>query len=121
MRKKSENGSGLVYSTEQGSMCPACNKAKAQCICRQKKAVGKGDGTVRISRETKGRKGSGVTLISGLPLENEALLAMAKKLKQLCGSGGTVKNNVIEVQGDHRTLLAETLKKEGFQVRLAGG
>ncbi|MGV1098870.1 translation initiation factor Sui1 [Thiovibrio sp. JS02] len=121
MAKKTANDSGLVYSTEHGGKCPACGRERRKCSCRQQKPAAKGDGIVRISRETKGRKGSGVTLITGLPLAGEALLALARRLKQLCGSGGTVKNGVIEIQGDQRAILLEALKKEGYQAKLAGG
>ena len=81
----------------------------------------RGDGTVRVSRETKGRKGKGVTLISGIPLGAEALAALAKDLKQRCGTGGTVKDGVIEIQGDHRDRLVEELQSRGYRMRRAGG
>lgn len=121
MRKKTANGSPLVYSTEHGRTCPKCAKPVAQCTCGQKKAPAKGDGIVRVSRETKGRKGSGVTLISGLPLAEPELAALAKQLKQRCGSGGTVKNGVIEVQGDHREVVLVELIRLGYQAKKAGG
>ena len=122
MRKKSANGSGLVYSTEHGRTCPKCDRPLPQCTCGgQKKSVPKGDGIVRISRETKGRKGSGVTLITGLPLTEPELAALAKQLKQRCGSGGTVKNGVIEVQGDHRDVILAELIRLGYQTKKAGG
>jgi len=121
MRKKSANGSGLVYSTEHGRTCPKCEKPLAQCSCGQKKATTKGDGIVRVLRETKGRKGSGVTLITGLPLAEPELAALAKQLKQRCGSGGTVKNGVIEVQGDHREVVLAELIRLGYQAKKAGG
>ena len=81
----------------------------------------RGDGTVRISRETKGRKGKGVTLISGVPLGAAAIAALAKDLKQRCGTGGTVKDGVIEIQGDHRDRLIEELQSRGHRVKRAGG
>jgi translation initiation factor 1 len=114
---------GSVYSTEHGRMCPACAKPAAQCACctRQKETAPRGDGIVRISRETKGRKGSGVTLISGLPLDADRLRKLATHLKQRCGSGGTVKAGSIEIQGDHRDALLEELKKLGYQAKRAGG
>ncbi|MFA7382490.1 MAG: translation initiation factor Sui1 [Desulfurivibrionaceae bacterium] len=121
MRKKSTNNSGLVYSTEHGRTCPNCAKPQAQCSCGQKKATAKGDGIVRVSRETKGRKGSGVTLITGLPLPEPEMAALAKQLKQRCGSGGTVKNGVIEVQGDQREVVLAELLRLGFQAKKAGG
>ncbi|MFA6497928.1 MAG: translation initiation factor Sui1 [Desulfurivibrionaceae bacterium] len=121
MRKKSGNGSGLVYSTEHGRTCPHCARPVAQCSCGQKKVAPKGDGIVRISRETKGRKGSGVTLITGLPLAEPELAALAKQLKQRCGSGGTVKNGVIEIQGDQREVVLAELIRLGYQAKKAGG
>ena len=105
---------GLVYSTEHGKMCPTCAKALTACICGQILVVG--DGTVRVRLETKGRKGKGVTLISGLPLGPVELADLGKQLKQKCGSGGTVKDGVIEVQGDHCAALIEALKKLGWKV-----
>ena len=114
--------SRLVYSTEFGTMCPECNHPKNECRCRKKlKTVPKGDGIVRLMRETKGRKGKGVTLITGIPLSGEELKQLAKSLKQKCGSGGSIKNGVIEIQGDHRPLLEEELKKLGYTVKRAGG
>jgi translation initiation factor 1 len=121
MRKKSGNGSGLVYSTEHGRICPDCNNPVAQCRCGQKKVPGKGDSIIRVSRETKGRKGSGVTLITGLPLAEPELAALAKQLKQRCGSGGTVKNGVIEVQGDQREVVLAELIRLGYLAKKAGG
>jgi len=76
---------------------------------------------VRVGRETKGRKGKSVSIISGIPLEDKALAQLARRLKSRCGSGGTVKDGVIEIQGDHRNLLVEELKKEGFSAKSSGG
>jgi translation initiation factor 1 len=80
-----------------------------------------GDGIVRVSRETKGRKGKAVTVVRGLPLVPEALEELATRLKKRCGCGGTVDAGVIEIQGDHRDLLVEELGKLGYAVRRAGG
>jgi translation initiation factor 1 len=77
-------------------------------------------GTVRVSRETKGRKGKGVTLISGIPLHPDGLRELAKEFKQTCGSGGTVKAGVIEIQGDHRETLMELLIQKGYRVKPSG-
>lgn len=112
--------SGIVYSTEHGRMCPDCGEPIAQCRCRQKQSAPKKDGIVRVSRETKGRKGKGVTLIAGVPLHPEGLRDLAKELKQTCGSGGTVKEGVIEIQGDHRESVAEALRKKGYTVKRSG-
>jgi translation initiation factor 1 len=108
--------SGIVYSTEHGKICPVCGEPIAKCRCRKKEAA-KGDGIVRVSRETKGRKGKGVTLIAGVPLHPEGLKGLAKELKQTCGSGGTVKERVIEIQGDHREVIVEALRKKGYTVK----
>ncbi len=103
-------------------MCPDCGRAKNECVCDQKKKkTVKGDGRVRVSRETKGRKGKGVSLITGLPLGEDELKALAKELKQRCGTGGTVKDGVIEIQGDHRDTLVEELMKRGYAAKKSGG
>jgi translation initiation factor 1 len=115
------NDSRLVYSTEQGKMCPRCGKPAAGCRCRRAVQPPAGDGIVRVSRETKGRKGKGVTVITGVPLPPSELKALGRELKQVCGSGGTVKNGAIEIQGDHRERLLEALKLRGFTVKRAGG
>jgi translation initiation factor 1 len=111
---------GLVYSTDGGgTMCPTCRRAMAQCTCRQ--APAPGDGVVRVSRETAGRGGKAVTVVRGLALDAAALAVVAKRLKAVCGSGGTVKAGVIEVQGDHCDRAIELLKKEGYAVKRSGG
>lgn len=111
---------GLVYSTEHGRMCPDCRQAQAQCVCKVA-AVPQGDGIVRVSRETKGRGGKAVTLVKGVLLDAAALAQLGKQLKAACGSGGTVKDGIIEVQGDHVERVIETLKKLGHTVKRAGG
>ncbi len=111
----------MVYSTEHGRICPDCNQPIAGCLCRVRQPAGRGDGVVRICRETKGRKGKGVTVISGVPLDQPGLLELAKDLRRRCGCGGTVKDGKIEIQGDHRSLLLGVLQKSGWQVKLCGG
>lgn len=111
---------GLVYSTEHGRMCPDCRQPQAQCICKAA-TVPEGDGIVRVSRETKGRGGKAVTLVKGVLLEATALAQLGKQLKAACGTGGTVKDGVIEVQGDHIERVMEALKKQGYTVKRAGG
>ena len=118
MKKRSEGG--LVFSTEHGRMCPACRNPVAACTCGQP-AHPSGDGIVRVHRETKGRKGKGVTLVTGIPLDEKALKAYAKTLKARCGTGGTVKDGVVEIQGDQRDILVPLLEQEGWTVKRAGG
>lgn len=76
---------------------------------------------MRVSRESKGRKGKTVTIITGVPLEDRALEILLKELKRMCGSGGTLKEGVIEIQGDHREKVYEALIKRNFKVKKAGG
>jgi translation initiation factor 1 len=120
MALKNSGQGGLVYSTEGGAMCPACRRPTVQCICKSAK-VPNGDGIVRVSRETAGRGGKAVTVVRGLALDDAALAALAKQLKAVCGAGGTVKDGVIEVQGDHCDRVIEALKKQGRVVKRAGG
>ncbi len=115
--KTQKKATGIVYSTELGKICPNCNKPSVKCICRKKQSIHKRDGIVRLMRETKGRKGKGVTLITGVPLDNQELKKLAKSLKQKCGSGGSLKNNVIEIQGDHRDVLEKELGRLGFKIK----
>ena len=118
---KSNNAAGgLVYSTDAGRMCPACRMAVAACGCAQARSAPAGDGIVRVSRETKGRAGKGVTLVKGLALDAAALALLGKQLKAACGSGGTVKDGVIEVQGDHCERVIALLQAQGRTVKRAG-
>ncbi len=123
MMKKSN--SRLVYSSGSGRICPKCEKYFEHCSCKQKaqqQAAGiKDDGVVRVGRETKGRKGKGVTTVTGVPLSGDDLKALAKELKKKCGTGGTQKDGVIEIQGDHRDQLIELLKAKGWAVKRSGG
>jgi translation initiation factor 1 len=121
MKRFADKNSRLVYSTEHGGACPACKKKLDRCKCAKKKTGAAGDGIVRIGRSTKGRKGKGVTVVTGIPADAGQLKQIAKTLKQKCGSGGTVKSGVIEIQGDHRDLLMVELKGMGFTVRRSGG
>lgn len=102
-------------------MCPACRQPVAQCLCKQAAPAPVGDGVVRVSRETKGRGGKAVTLVKGLALDAASLTAFAKQLKAACGSGGTVKDGVIEVQGDHVERVMTALQAAGYRVKRAGG
>lgn len=122
-QQRNQSGSALVYSTEAGGrMCPDCGEPVAQCRCKELKArVPATDGIVRVSHETKGRKGKGVTVVKGVALDAAALTALGKQLKTACGSGGTVKDGVIEIQGDHRETVIAALVKQGHAVKRAGG
>ena len=119
MRKPTQGG--LVYSTDSGRMCPACRQPVVACICAQRSAAPAGDGVVRVSRESKGRGGKTVTLVRGLALDDSALTALGKRLRSACGSGGTAKDGVLEVQGDHAERVISLLQAEGFVVKRAGG
>lgn len=116
---KSSNG-GLVYSTELGRTCPQCRQALAQCTCKAGAAPA-GDGVVRVSRQTKGGGGKSVTVVKGLALDAIALAALGKQLRTACGTGGTVKEGVIEIQGDHCERVVAALKAQGHHVKQAGG
>lgn len=116
MAEQTKN-STLVYSTETGRICPACGQPVEGCRCvKGKKPVSssRGDGKVRITYETKGRRGKGVTIVTGFTEDNDGgLKALARKLKQRCGTGGTVKGGTIEIQGDQREILLVELKAMG--------
>jgi translation initiation factor 1 len=121
---------GLVYSTDSGRMCPECRKPIAQCACKRGQGewiAGQAgndsarDGVVRVSRETKGRGGKAVTVVRGLAVDAASLVKLAQQLKAACGSGGTVKDGAIEVQGDHCDKVIALLKAQGHTVKRAGG
>jgi translation initiation factor 1 len=119
--RKSGSG-GLVYSTEGGRMCPACRQPVAACGCRSRQApIDRGDGIVRVGRETKGRGGKAVTVVRGLALDAAALADLGKRLRGACGAGGTVKDGVLEVQGDHAERVVAWLRQDGWTVKRAGG
>jgi len=119
--------SSLVYSTDSGRMCPVCRQPVAQCQClsaAQTKVVAAqaaSDGVVRVQRESKGRGGKSVTVVKGLLMDAAQLTQLGKQLKAACGSGGTVKDGVIEVQGDHVEAVMATLVKQGHRVKRVGG
>jgi len=114
------NNSRPVYSDQHGRLCPNCGNPLKACTCKTNTPPTKGDGIARIQRETKRRKGKGVTLITDLGLDAEQLKTLAKELKQRCGTGGTIKDGIIEIQGDHRDLLLELLQQRGFKTKKAG-
>ena len=113
---------GLVYSTDAGRMCPACRKPVAECDCATaSRGVRATAGGVRVSRESKGRGGKVVTLVRGIDLDARALALLGKRLRTACGTGGTVKDGVLELQGDHCERVLELLGQEGFAAKRAGG
>jgi len=118
---------GLVYSSEHGRMCPRCRKPQARCKCGEKIAAraatssaGKSE-FVYVGRESKGRKGKTVTTVAGLPVVGDELKQLAGELKRRCGTGGAVKDDVVEIQGDHRDVLVSELEARGFKVKRRGG
>ncbi len=115
------NRDRIVYSTDYGRGCPNCRRAVSECVCPKGTPGKTGDGIVRVSRETQGRKGKGVTVITGLGLATKDLEALATQLKKRCGSGGTVNPDRIEIQGDHRDLLVSELTRLGRTVKRVGG
>lgn len=119
------NDTRLVYSTETGRICPKCQKPAAKCNCKHRKSAPapprKADGIIRIQREKKGRKGKTVTVATGFSCAENDLKQMASQLKNRCGSGGSVKDGNIIIQGDHREVIFDELKKKGFKVKLSGG
>lgn len=115
------NESRLVYSTETNNVCTVCGKQLRKCSCAKKAESLPQDSFVYLSREVKGRNGKAVTLIRGLSLSGEELKEFAKKIRKLCGSGGTVKQAVIEIQGDHRDKIEQYFNTEGIKVKRSGG
>lgn len=107
----SNDNNRLVYSTDTGRI----NEPEV------KPQRPKGDGIVRIQRQTSGRKGKGVSLITGIDSSDEMLEKLAAELKKKCGCGGSIKDGVIEIQGDKRELLKQLLEAKGMKVKLAGG
>lgn len=110
MKKRSKN-TQLIYSTETGRIKPAKDNTQP---------APKGDGIIRIKRETKGRKGKTVTIIWGIPAGEKELNQLTKELKQKCASGGSTKENTILIQGDHRKILFSLLAQKGYRVKMVG-
>ena len=110
-----------VYSTEQGRICPGCGKPVAECTCKKAAPALKGDGIIRISLQTKGRKGKKVTVLTGFSMPEVELGKLATELKRKCGAGGSVEGNAVEIQGDFRQKIAMELTGAGFKVKQVGG
>lgn len=111
-----------VYSTEGGRLCPDCSRPLSDCACRGREAARPlGNGQVRVSRERQGRGGKTVTLVRGLPLAAAELADLGKRLRSACGTGGTVRDGVLELQGDHRDRVVEWLRQSGHPAKAAGG
>ena len=119
------DNSRLVYSTETGKICPTCQKPVSKCTCKKKRSKSqpniKIDGIIRVQREVKGRKGKTVTTVSGFEINAYELKNLATQLKRRCGTGGSVKDGVIIIQGDHRETLITELKNLGFKAKITGG
>jgi translation initiation factor 1 len=111
----------IVYSTGVGSLCPNCRRPVRQCVCPKGAPGAAKPSAVRVGREIKGRAGKGVTTVTGLPMSLSDIEALAAKLKKRCGSGGTVRDGVIEIQGDHRDVIVAELIKLGWPAKKSGG
>jgi translation initiation factor 1 len=111
----------IVYSTGIGTLCPNCRRAVRECVCPKGAPGAAKPAAIRVGRETQGRAGKGVTTVVGVPVNETQLAELAAKLKKRCGSGGTVRNGVIEIQGDHRDAIVAELIKMGWQAKKAGG
>ncbi len=121
MKLKTTGSGGLVYSTDAGAMCPACRQPLAACCCAAQAAatMPRGDGTLRVGFETKGRGGKAVTVVRGLDeLPPDTLAQWGKQLRTACGAGGAVKDGTLEIQGDHRARVQAWLQAQGRKVKL---
>lgn len=122
-----DRNSTTVYSSEHGRHCPHCGMARKKCVCRANprgdRSVhnAEGDGVVRVGRTSKGRGGKTITQVTGVQLPDAELRDLAKALKRRCGTGGTLKAGVIEIQGDQRDTLVAELEGRGFRVKRTGG
>jgi translation initiation factor 1 len=116
------DNSRRVYSTDAGRICPSCKKPLAACTCKKEQTQPvPADGVIRIRREVKGRGGKTVTVATGFQLDDDRLKQLAAELKRRCGTGGSVKDGEVLIQGDHRETVLAELKKKGFAAKLAGG
>lgn len=122
MTKAKESDYRVVYTTEAGALCPECKRPRAKCGCAEaRKLEIRGDGNVRVRRETNGRGGKTVTTIAGLALNQTELQSLLKDLKRVCGAGGALKDGVLEIQGDHCDLILRELGRRGVRAKRAGG
>ena len=119
-----------VYSSEHGRICPHCGLPSSRCVCRANpRGPGpagaltnpQGDGIARVGRSSKGRGGKTVTVVDGLQVSPDALRDLARDLKRYCGTGGAVKSETIEIQGDQRDPVVDFLEERGFRVKRTGG
>lgn len=115
--------SQIIYSTDPALQCPDCGKQAGRCRCKKSASNSNNaaSGKVLVQRETKGRKGKGVTIVKGIPLAEDEIKALAKKLKKVCGSGGTIKNGILEVQGDHCEQIIKYLSQYPWTIKRSGG
>jgi translation initiation factor 1 len=114
----------VVWTSDRGKIdrCKRCGQPLDQCRCGQRGAPAPhGDGWVRLAREKAGRGGKIVTLVRGVPGDDAELVRLAQELKRLCGAGGTVRDGVIELQGEHREKVQAHLTRLGYRVKIAGG
>jgi translation initiation factor 1 len=111
----------IIYSTGLGTLCPNCLRPVRDCVCPGDAPGAAKAAAVRVGREVKGRAGKGVTTVTGLPISPSDAEFLAAKLKKRCGSGGTVRGGVIEIQGDHRDVIVAELIKLGWPAKKVGG
>jgi translation initiation factor 1 len=111
----------IIYSSGVGSLCANCRRPVRECVCPKGAPGAAKPAAVRVGREVKGRAGKGVTTVTGLPMTLSDIESLAGKLKKRCGSGGTVRDGVIEVQGDHRDVIVAELIKLGWPAKKSGG
>lgn len=119
--KRADDDRSLVWTSDGGSLCTGCGQPRGACTCRRADAGPAGDRVVRVFLETKGRKGKAVTVVRGLDPDPAALDELARELKRACGTGGSVKDGAVEIQGDQREKVAQLLRGRGLTVKLAGG
>jgi translation initiation factor 1 len=120
MGRKNRQDRGRVYSTDGGRICPECDRLQDECVCAGASTAASG-GPVRVARQTQGRKGKVVSVVTGLGLDALELAELARVLKQKCGAGGTVRDGAIEIQGEHRDTLVAELRRLGHDAKKSGG